>query len=680
MTTVRHIALLISLIVPALAARAQEATPPKEPDPPAATAATEPEAEAEAEPDAAVSESFPYEVEAGFRILSVSGNEDMYRTQINERSGFIIRSFTMLTGDLGGTSRLFDRLRVDAGDLGAGPAGSVRIEADKHDVYRFRLGYRHVDAFSALPAFANPLLDQGIIPGQHTYDRTRNSLDADLELMSFRNVTPFVGLSLHRVNGPGTTTYTIGGDDFRLSQDLNEREQEIRLGSAFNFGWLSGSATQGWRRAQSSQSLTLAAEDGQGNVANPILGRPVLATALTRDDNTEVSTPFTSVFLNGSPRTRVRVSANYVRFAADSSGDLTENVEGSFVSFALGRFFNGLTDTASSNAKNTTWRGGGRAEVSLTDFIVAFAGIETEHRDLQGTALINSLYRQTLTFGGVDPRDVAAILNANSSIARDEDVASFGVSARAIGPFALRAEYREAQQDLSVAPDLSEIVVPGSQGGDFERRVRTIDTHASFAKAGFTLGAAYRRDSAGAPIFRTDFRDRDRLRVRAAWTGNKWVQAGVTAEETRMKNDQTGIDLDGEARQYSGDFEVTPHEGVAFRGSVSRFRADNSILIRRPENFVIEPTVYAENGRSHEAGVAVHFAPLSFDVSGARFSNSGTAAFDIDRIRVRVGYDLPAKTKTGLVVEFAEDDYREAGASYADFSAKRMGLFIRYRP
>jgi hypothetical protein len=622
----------------------------------------------------------PYEVEIGFRTLNISGNQDMYRSQINERTGLLLRSFTLLSADGGGSARFIDRLRVDASELGAGPAGSLRIEADKADAYRFRLGYRHSNAFSALPAFANPLLGRGIIPGQHTYDRTRNTVDADLDFLPGRSLTPFVGFSLHRSSGPGTTTYTLGGDEFRLSQNLTDREQELRLGTGFNIGWLYGSVTQGWRRARSTEVLSLASTDSGGNNLDPILGRPISASTITREDRTRVDTPFTNLFVTGLVGQRLRISGDYVRFAADSSGDLAEAASGSFVSFALGRFFNGLSDTATSSAKNTTWRGGGRAEFTVSDGLVAFASYQREHRDLEGSALINTLYLQTLTFGGIDPRDVQVILNAKSSIERNEDVVNAGVAARALGPFALRVEVREAKQKLTVAPDLSEIVVPGSQGGDFERQTTTVDANGSYTKSAFSLGAAYRHDRANEPIFRTDYRDRDRIRLRGAWKAPKWFRAGVTAEETRQSNDQPGVQLDGKARQYSGDVEVTPHEGITFHGAISRFWSDNSILIRRPENFVTEPSLYTENGRSREGGVLVNLAPVSFDVSAARFRNMGAHPFDIHRLRARIAFDLPAKTKTGLIVEYATDKYSESVSSVGDFDARRLGFYVRYRP
>ena len=58
-------------------------------------------------------------------------------------------------------------------------------------------------------------------------------------------------------------------------------------------------------------------------------------------------------------------------------------------------FFQRAVRDCVSSAKNTTWRGGGRAEVELAERIVAFAGYQKDHRDLEGTALINTLYVQT---------------------------------------------------------------------------------------------------------------------------------------------------------------------------------------------------------------------------------------------------------------------------------------------
>jgi hypothetical protein len=627
---------------------------------------------------AAQAQSVPFDLEIGFRLLDLNGSNSMYRTQINERGGLLLRTFTMSTADFEGHTSLVDRFRVDASDLGSGPAQSLRLEASRAGTYKLRLGYRSADAFSALPGFANPLLGQGIVPGQHTFDRTRRMFDLDLELLTDKPIIPFIGYTSNDNRGPGSTTYHIGQDEFRLLQDLHERDREIRAGASFHFASVSGQLTEGWRNFRGNESLTLAAGAGNGNNIDPVLGQPVTATTLTRNDTTHVKTPFTNFYITGDVMKRVRLIGNYARFSAESNGSETEADAGSFASFAISRFFTGMSENASSNAKNRTWRGGGRAEVTIAPNVDLLAGFQKEHRELDGVALIDTVFLQSITFAGFDRRDVESILRANSAVDRDETYWNAAISARSLGPFALRAEFRETKQDITVSPDLSEIVVPGSQGGDFNRGIHTIDVNGTYSFSGLQLGAAIRRDSADTPIFRTDYVDRNRLRLRAGYTTpKKRVRAGVTAERTTQSNDQPDTGYDARLRQYTGDVEVAPIDALHFRASLSQFRADSTISFRRPENFTIGESIHTENGKAREGGVSYLRGPFSVDASLSRFENTGTLPFTINRHRVRATWDF--KSHTGLAVELDRDKYTES-SSFADFDASRYGLYFRWRP
>src|SRR5262249_7466631 len=152
---------------------------------------------------------------------------------------------------------------------------------------------------------------------------------------------------------------------------------------------------------------------------------------------------------------RLHLVGNYSRFAADSDGSGTEDGSGALASFALSRFYNGLTEQATFRARNNTWRGGARGEMALTDHLDLFAGYQKEHRELRGSALIDTLFLQSITFGGADPRDVEVILKSNNALDRDEDVVNAALSARALGPFSIRAGVSQSKQNVDVAPDLS---------------------------------------------------------------------------------------------------------------------------------------------------------------------------------------------------------------------------------
>src|SRR5262245_14030407 len=150
-------------------------------------------------------QAIPLDLEVGYRFVHVSGNENMYRTQINDRQGLLLRSFDYTSSEpIGG---FLDYFHVDASDLGAGPAGQLRLRAGAVDLYKLTFNWSVTDLYSALPAFANPFLAEGIVPGQQTYNRTRNIYDATLELFPGKIITPILEFTRNTYSGPGTTTY-----------------------------------------------------------------------------------------------------------------------------------------------------------------------------------------------------------------------------------------------------------------------------------------------------------------------------------------------------------------------------------------------------------------------------------------------------------------------------------------
>ncbi|HEX9162272.1 MAG TPA: hypothetical protein VF980_11245 [Thermoanaerobaculia bacterium] len=622
----------------------------------------------------ASAEVIPFDLEIGYRFLNLKGNEGMYRTQINERDGLYIRAFTLTNG---GTNGSPDHYRIDVSDLGQTPSGLVRIDAGRSGAYRLLVNYRRSDAFSALPVFANPLIVDGVTTGQHTFSRTRNLFDADLEFLPGSRFTPFVGYSWNRYGGPGETTYFLGQDEFQLFSNPLEKDQEIRGGFSFNTGHLYGSVTQGWRNFHGTDSLSLVAP-GTGNNTLPILGTTPSATQLSRHTRTDVKTPFTNAYVTSALGSRVKLIGNYTRFAADTTGTEGENGVGSFVSFPLSRFFSGLSEDVTSHAKNTSWRGGGRAEIVIVPGVDFLAGWQREHRDLEGTALINTLFLQSITFGGADKKDLATALNATNSLGRTEDVLSATVNARALGPFALRFGYSQTKQEVSVTPDLSEIVVAGGQGGTFSRRVNTFDSLASFSKKGFTVAGAWRHDDANDPIFRTDFVNRDRYRVRATWRAPKYIRLGTTAEQTKQTNNQPGIGFDSNIRQYAGDVEFAPVTPFVLRASASQYKGDTNMLFREPENFRTGTSIHSENGVSWEGGANYTFKKANIDADVIRFDNKGSTPFRMDRFRARFAYDFT--TKVGIATEFSKDKYTETPFLFGDYDANRIGIFLRLRP
>jgi hypothetical protein len=629
-------------------------------------------------PAGASGQAVPLELELGYRFVDVEGNEDMYRSQINEREGVLLRSLTFSTGTVGGS--LLDFLRVDAADLGIGPAGRFRLEAGKSGIYRLRVDYRRMEFFSALPAFANPLLGSGIIPGQHTYDRDRHLLDAEVEILPNGAITPIVGYTLNRYDGPARTTFSVGVDEFRLASDLEDTEQEARVGFGFRAGEFTGRIVQGWRQFKETERLTLAPGEGQGNNIPPILGTPESLTDFDRVSRVKTNVPVTTAYVTGRFAGRVKIAAGYVRANGETQGSETEDLTGNLVSFQISRFFRGLSEPISSRARNEQWRGHGRIEVEVADGMDVTVGYTQRHRELDGFALISSLFLDTLTFSGQDPRDLERIIEANTALERTEKIFDAAFDVRSLGPVALRVGYEQTDQDVRVTPDPVEIVVPGGQGGDFDRRIRTWNASANLTKSGFTIGGDYRHDEADDAIVRVDFIERDRYRARVGWSLADRIHISANGEQVDVSNDDPGIGFDGRIRQYGGDLEVVPVKPLTLRFSASRFDATSTIPIRQPQDFSVITSRHREDGTWLEGGAALAFSRFRIEGALGQLENEGSFPFTIDRARARAEFDWNAKLTS--VLDWNNDEYSESAQEIGNlgaFEANRYGIFLRVR-
>ncbi len=620
-------------------------------------------------------QAIPFDIEVGYRFLTLSGSEESYRSQINESEGVLVRSIHI--GEDGKTNGfpILDRLRIDGSELGAGPAGSLRLDAGLTGAYRLRASYRHLDQFSALAGFANPL---GAPVGQQTWDRTRDMVDLNLELLPGAVVTPLVGYTSNKLKGPGFSTTFLGQDEFRLGQDLKVHDQEIRVGAGFRAGPVSGEFLQGWRRYRETETLSLLNGAGAGNNPGPVLDKNLNLSSYSRTSVTDINTPTTSVFLRGFATDSLQLIGFYVK--ANASGDDTEkeSASGSLVSFPISRFFTGLTESASSRVQNSVWRAGARVEWHALEGVDVTGGFVRRNATWDGQDLVSTLYSGTTTFTGFTLADLQTLLNAKNSIERTEDVYDVQASAKVFGPFGIRAGWSQTQQNLVVSEDPAEIVVPGGQGGNFDRTINRYEGALTYAAGGFFIAGEVSWDDADVAVLRTDFTSRNRERVRATWKGFPWLTLGATGLWVDQKNDTLLINSKGTSRQYTGDVTITPVKMLRLHGAYGKMQADSRIPVRAPQDFTTFDSVNKEDGELLEAGLGVKFDKLAIDGFWTRFANEGTYEYRLYRGGARVDFDATANV--GLIGEWSVDRYLDYQIASSSFRANRIGVYLKWRP
>jgi hypothetical protein len=614
------------------------------------------------------------DVEVGWQWVDVSGNQDMYRTQLNDDDGLVIRDLSLTLLDTTGSHRLFDRFRIDASGFGGSPAGHFRLSSDLGGIYSLKLQYGRYEMFDAIPGWANPY-DSSI--ALHTSDRTRDMLDLEIELLPGRAVTPIIGYRWNQVDGPRRTTYHVGQDQFRLAQDLKETDEEFRVGLAFHAGTFRGSVIQGWRSFESTEHSRLAPGEGAGINPSPVLGVDVSLDEFTRTAKTKADTPVTSAYVSGTVGERVRLAATYVRADSDSDTTSDESLSGSLVSYRISRFFAGLDDTIASRTENPSWRGAVRAGLDLCSKVVLDAGYERRHRELQGWSLVSTLYLDTFTFSGADPRDITELVQVSNGFERDEDLFDVTLRASELGPFNVWAGWRSSDISTTVNQDMAEIVIPGAQSGQFDRKVDTYDVGAGVHLGNFRFVLGYTSDDADRAVLRTDYLDRSRVRGQVEWTPVTWLTVSGTGETIDSKNSTEGIGLDATTDHWAVDAALRPTTDLTLHLAWDTYTTDSTVTIRRPQDFGTEASIHSEDGDLWEGSFDWRIADKATLSAGySSLENTGTLPFKLERGWGRLAYDF--SKIWGAAVEYESNQYSETLTSLSDFDASRYAVFVRW--
>jgi hypothetical protein len=621
--------------------------------------------------------TIPLDLEWGYRWIDVDGNEDMYRSQSNEQEGLLVRDLSLDLATAAGGSHLFDRLRIDAAGIGAGPDGSFRLQAGLGGWYSFRLGYTRHEQWSALPAFANPFFDQGTIPGQHTLDRTRQSIDARIELLPGKMISPILEYRRTRDTGPGSSTLFVGQDEFLLSTELTDTEEEIRGGLGFHLGPIGGEVLYGKRTTERDEDASLAAGAGAGNNSGTVLGVPVNLDSYERHSSVDGDTPVASAHIVGRIGPNSRFVASWIRTKPEFETSEQESLAGDLVSFQLRRFFGGREESVASLAKSEQTNANARFEISLFDKLDFDAGWSSRERDLEGSALVESLYLATSTYDHTDPRDLEELLSANTRLERKESGFDARLAAHDLGPFGLHVSGGVRKEETTVSADPSEILIPTGQEGDFERRIDTLGAGVRVAFADILLTADWDREKADEVVIRTDIRNRDRYRVRAGWKPGPWINLLVTGEKTKYDNLDSGLDSEGELKQGSVRIESTPIEGLTLSIEAGRYQNEHSQTILNPWPWASALSLHEEDGQHRSAAIDWKIGRFLLAGSWDDYENDGSFGFELERSRVRLGVDVTANLS--ILAEGAEDRYTETPSLLGSYKAKRWGLYLRWR-
>ncbi len=619
-----------------------------------------------------------YSLEFGLQDVKITGNSDLFRSQVNQDDGLFLSAFTYNLID--GTSRIagLDRLRIDASGFGALAHGHIRIQASKAKSYDLRLKFISMDQFNALPNYANPFLNENIVPGQHTYDRSREILDFSLELRSGRSWRPLIQFRQVEYSGPARSTYHIGQDEFAIANVRDDMERELRLGLAFDIGKFSGQILQGWRESDTEERVELLPGANAGNNIREILGREIEVDSIDRLAKTESSAPTTTLHLSGPAHERIGLMASYVRTHIESDVEEEENIAGRLASFQISRFYNGLNQTVTSSPDVNLWRAHFQADIMLPAQLKWRISWSNTNRKLDGQALITSLYTDVMTFGNQDRPDFINQLEARNYLERSEEFIETELVTSDINGFRFWGGFSFADLESIVEPDLAELVVPGGQGGTFVRETDGIRLGAQFKKKSHLLKVEWENKDADNIIMRTDYQSWSKFSTRIKSRISKNIRFSAKAIWLDQENDHPEIGYKSDYTNYGTELSFQ-HKRVFDAGlSYGVYDYESEVTFIQPQDFSSAQSFHQEDGVEFDLHARLSIKKYELAANYTEYDSEGVLDFYLERIAIRASYEI---TKSlGVTLEFVSQDYKEEGVPFAAYQSETVAALLRWNP
>ena len=272
-------------------------------------------------------------IELGVRGLSVRGDHNKYRSDLNYSAGPRLFDSSFLLRSKDGKGGLFDTFLVTSSGWGADPSGNMRLSVEKPQWYRFDGTYRRFKYFRFLNNFVNPnwvfspasfSVPPNPVTGEHGFNTKTAMGDFDLTILPKNERIRFnLGYSPERYSGPAFTNYHLGGNDFNLLSNLRSRANDFRIGADGKVGQIDFSFLQGFRRFRDDSFIDLGATRGIN--LNPAVAS---FTTFLRTEPTRGSVDYTRFSVHTLVAKKLDITGRIVHSNAKSNSVFLENMTG----------------------------------------------------------------------------------------------------------------------------------------------------------------------------------------------------------------------------------------------------------------------------------------------------------------------------------------------------------------
>jgi hypothetical protein len=613
-----------------------------------------------------------FSLEVGNRWSSeVKGNSDVYRSLVNLGDGPKVLGLDLSLR--GPASGLFDKLDVRGDGWGGEPYSTARVRVERDRVFGFSADYRNLAYFNALPSFANPGLDRGVLSSQKTYNLRRRMLDTQLDLFPDRRVIPYLAYSRDWGTGDGVTDFSADANEWSVRNIFQDKTDHYRGGVRFQFNRFHATLEQGGTAFKDDQRVYLPPSAHYGNRTTQFLGQWLTLSNLNQAYRARGTSKYSKVLVTANPFSWMDLYGQFLYSLPSSDVNLTQDNTGKFFSLDSFSFFTSERLLATTQAKQPHTSGSFGAEIRPHRRIRLIESFMTDR--FHTTSNLVSLV-DTVTPGAGTTQGATGLERLVFNYNRQEFNVLFDV-ARGL---TLRGGHRYVWGDaVTRAPGLSqtgaqrtgEMKMQVGLAGLTFRPVARLSVHFDFEGA-----------SADKNYFRTSLQDYQRIQTRARFQALNSV--ALSASFSRLENDNPSpaSRYTFESRNSSLTAYWTPWGGkwISLTADYTRSTLSSDLSYLVPQTLRSERSFYQE--RAHVATSVLDLklprvgsGSPAVSLGGSLFVSTGSRASDYYQPFGRLS--VPLHRKASLFGEWRWYNYAEQRYLYEGFRTHHFVLGLR---
>jgi len=255
--------------------------------------------------------------EVGYRLVSVAGSREMYRSSVNYSNGLRLLDGILRIHSRDGHGRFLDEITLTSSGAGGDPYQSSSLRLEKNRRYRYDLGFRMVSYHNQLAALSG---------GEHRANTERIFQSHDLTLFPQSRFQLLLGYDRNNQNGPAliSENFDVRREEafprdrfFVFADQVRRLNNQWRAGVNLTAAGIAFSFLKGWDDYK---------EDTRHAVAGAVTTAGLLPRTLRRDDPVHGRTPFTRLNVHSDANRRFSVNGRLVYAEGERNFVLDENI------------------------------------------------------------------------------------------------------------------------------------------------------------------------------------------------------------------------------------------------------------------------------------------------------------------------------------------------------------------